>query len=869
MKNSHPAKVLNNHRKQMISQLIKGKAPSFLTRHAELFDTYFHACFEISQVGPKMDLNKNPYAIVALGGYGRCEQCVHSDIDLLILFENHVSDEAEELVRELIYPLWDIGIQVSYATVSLEESVHLCRSSLDALTSVLDARFISGLSPVYSKLVLKVMDEYILPDVDHISEILIKRSEERHIKFGDSTFLLEPDLKDGQGGLRDYHTMLWLARVKAKLRHPRDLEYSGYLSYSEYGALKESLEFIWSVRNRLHYLVGRKYDQLRFEYQTQFADIFKFKSKFGQSPVERFLGELHGKMEFVKQHHLMFIEIFGNKRRFRKRGSVQKESKTRGIEIRNNMLYFRSSERVVKSPVLLIKIFRESARMKLPLSAESKRIVAEFGYLADGFCSNKDVIKDFETILISAPMTFNVLNEMLNTGLLSRIIPEFKRLKNRIQYNQYHIYPVDKHTLHTVRTIKQFAGTKNAADKPLLSDLYKNMKSRKTLLWAALLHDIGKGVESDSHSETGAEIAKEIMARAGYEPKVVDAVRFLVKEHLFLVNIAKRRDLNDEETAISCARRIKDVARLKMLYLLTVGDSMSTGTKAWNDWVAMLLRDLFLKVLKILEKGELAGRKADKALAEKKEKILSLKASAYSQEELEIYFKIMPQRYFLYMSAEDIFSHTIMHRNMENRNFSWTVSKHADTDTRTVTILGKDRPGLFATLAGVFSLNKIDIFNVETYVWGDGTALDIFTVGPPVDRLREDEKWEAIEQGMQHAMQSETDLLDDFEKKIPTYTLPKNLPFPEENRVVVDNDSSSFFTIIEVFTYDSSGLLFRITKGLFRLGLDIRVAKVSTDVDQVVDVFYVCNLGGEKVIEKEEIERIRHAVLSVLPDVSV
>ena len=866
MKKNHPASVLKKQRTQMISQLMKGKSPSFLTRHAERFDAYFHACFEISAIGPRMDLNKNPYAIVALGGYGRCEQCVHSDIDLLILFEEYVPDVAEDLVQEIIYPLWDIGIQVGYATVSLNESVDLCRSSLDTLTAILDARFVTGMSPVYSRLVSKVMDEYILPETAHITDLLIKKSEERHLKFGDSTYLLEPDLKDGQGGLRDYHTMLWLARVKRELRHPRDLEYSGYLSYNEYGALKDALDFIWAVRNRLHHQVGRKYDQLRFEFQAQFAGMFKFTAKFGQSPVERFLGELHEKMEYVKQHHLMFMDIFGRKRRYRTTGEKTTKSRTPGIEIKHHMLFFKSSERVVKDPILLIKIFRESARMKLPLSTESKRIIQEFGHLSKKFHLNKEVLKDFETILVTAPMTFNVLNEMLMTGMLAKIIPEFKRLQNRIQYNQYHIYPVDKHTLYTVRTIKRFAETKNNHGDALIHDLYKNMKNRKILLWAALLHDIGKGVESDSHAIAGAEMARTIMKRSGYAEKIIDAVEFLVKEHLFLVNIAKRRDTNDEETAVYCARRIQDVTRLKMLYLLTVADSMSTGTKAWNDWVAMLLRDLFLKVLKILEKGELAGRKADKVLAEKKEALIPLTAQTWQPDDLKRHLEIMPQRYLLFMPAPEIAIHMAMHREMKAARFSWKITKDDHLNTRTITLMGRDRPGFFATVAGVFSLHQIDILDVQTYVWGDGTALDIFTVVPPPDRLREKGKWVKIEDEMRRAVTGGSEQLEELARLIPPLERAKNIPMAEPNRVVTDNDSSSFFTIIEVFTYDAPGLLFRITKTLFHLDLDIRVAKASTDVDQVVDVFYVCDLGGEKVIDPDALYAIRKAIENVLPE---
>ena len=279
----------------------------------------------------------------------------------------------------------------------------------------------------------------------------------------------------------------------------------------------------------------------------------------------------------------------------------------------------------------------------------------------------------------------------------------------------------------------------------------------------------------------------------------------------------------------------------------------------------MLLRDLFLKVLKILEKKEFAGPRADRVMIEKRERFFSMEDKAVSEKERIAYTEIMPQRYFLYMPLEEILSHIRMHKAMQGGDFLWSIKKPTHLDTRTITILGKDRPGFFATLAGIFTMNKIDILDVQTYVWGDGTALDIFIVTPPIDRLRETEKWERIEQQMRDALGSKANLLDYFEKKMVPCRLPNSIPMPEENRVVVDNESSSFFTIIEVFAYDAPGLLFRITKALFEQGLDIRVAKITTHVDQIVDVFYVCDLAGEKVMAQSALDEIRQSVLNVLP----
>lgn len=862
---NHPSFILQKKRNKMISDIQKGKIFSFLNLHSSLYDDYFMSSFERSVVGPQIDLNNNPYAIIALGGYGRSEQCVHSDIDLLILFEKKIPNEAEKLVRELIYPLWDIGLQVGYSIRTIKESVLLADEKLEEFTTIMDARFISGISLVFLKLMNKLSKDVFLAKPLKTVKRLIESSSERHKKFGDSTYLLEPDLKNGQGGLRDYHTMIWLLRIKAGLKTPQDLRNTEYLSPGEYSAFNEALEFIWVVRNRLHILAGRKYDQLRFDHQVTLADKLKFKKKEGRTPVERFMGTLHGKMEFIKQHHLIFIDELGKSRRSQLKNSSSITIQVDGLKIEKNMINFISKNKLKESPELLIKIFRESIRLKIPLSTEAKRRIKEFGYLAVKFGSNPAIIGDFEAILVSKPIKFNVLNEMVITGLLPRIIPEFKKLINRIQYNQYHLFPVDKHSIHTVVTIKNLSKVKNGNKESIYKSIYQSLRNRKILLWAALLHDIGKGVETDDHSNTGAEISEKILKRAGYSKSVIDTVSFLIKEHLFLVNIAKRRDVNDEETAIFCARKIKTVPRLKMLYLLTVADSMSTGPKAWNEWASMLLTDLFIKVLKILEEGTFAKKNSDRVIEKKRINILSLDDETRSREDLNKFYNILTQRYLLNISVEDIIEHYALFKSVKDDYFAWSIKKSEDLKTRNITILGKDRPGLFSTYAGVFALNNIDILDAQTYIWSEKSAISIFTVKPPVDLLREKEKWFQIEKDMKQAIFHNPEMLTNLEKKaLHPHATPRQMS-RKPNRVEIDNDSSSFFTIIEVFAYDAPGLLFRITNALYRCELDIQLAKITTDVEQVVDVFYVSDIYGEKVYASSKGDEIREAILEMLP----
>jgi [protein-PII] uridylyltransferase len=692
----------------------------------------------------------------------------------------------------------------------------------------------------------------------------------RHAHFGDSAYLLEPNLKEGQGGLRDYHTMLWIGQIEFNTRQSRDLEYFGLLSHEEYQSLKRSLAFIWNVRNHLHFLCGRKYDQLHFENQIKLAETMKYKKSNGQQPVERFLGELHGRMESLKQQHRMFLYELGLEKKRKRRRKSQKQSKVEGLEVSEwGMLNFAAPEQIMESPELLIKIFEESARLKIPLSAEARRLVREFSYLVNAkYRSSEPIVQSFERILVAPAATFNVLNDMLNTGFLVRFIPEFRNIINRIQYDEYHLYPVDKHLLRTVHTVKNFGSKNDSKLEPLCGQVYRELKNKKLLLWAALLHDVGKGDENDDHAVKGAGIIKKILAKKGMNAADVASVEFLVQNHLFLIQRATRRDIHDEETAIFTARKIQDVERLKMLYLLTVADSISTGPMAWNDWTAALLRGFFLKILNVLEKGELATEAAVSIIKQKRIDIIGSARTRTAKEDIGVLFDNMSPRYRLYMPAPSMLEHIKLYEQLGDKEFLWDIKRSADANTRSVTICAKDRPGLISKIAGVFTLNNIHILDVQVFTWRNNIALDIFEVKPPPDRIMEDEKWAQTAKNLSAALSGGLNLTKALRKKTTTLrqTIRRMRRIP--HRITVDNTSSSFFTIIEVVTYDFRGLLFNVADALFNADLNIWVAKIATKADQIIDVFYVWDLSGQKVDSEDQVENIKAIILDRLPKIS-
>ncbi|CCK82437.1 [protein-PII] uridylyltransferase [Desulfobacula toluolica] len=861
--------ILIKKREALIERFLSGDEPEFIEKHAVVIDEYIFTVFEQSIAARKMTISGTPFAIIALGGYGRKEQCIHSDIDLLILFKDTIPPEVEAFVQELLYPLWDARFEVGYAIRNISECLQMAFERFDILTTILDARFICGASLIYTSFMEKFRSDLAAKHLKNTLNYLFEHGEKRHFDFGDSTYLIAPNLKSGFGGLRDYHTLLWYAKIKSDIKTRRDLEYYGFLSYFEYLSLKEALTDVWKIRNFLHYITKRKCDTLHFDYQTELAGLLGYRSKKQNPDVERFLGDLHNRMDFLKQiNQITFEDLFAN-RRIKKGTTEPYPTKTHGLIIKKRRLNFANTIVILQKPDLLLKIFLESGKRKIPLSIEARRIVSEFLHLVDDeLKTNPACIKIFKQILSMSYWEFNVLNVMLATGILENFIPEFSAIVNKIQYNHYHLFPVDKHSIRCVQIINSFKERAEPTAYTLYYSIFKEVRNKNVLLFAALLHDIGKSNPAKEHSKTGASIAKPILERFKFNSTEIQDAVFLIENHLILAKTATRRDISDEETAVYMANKIGKIRLLRMLYLLTVADSKATGPKAWNDWTENLLKDLFLKTMGILKKGELASRKARHLIDKKKKDILQQLKKRWQEDEINKQLDSMSRRYLVYVPVQNIVDHINLYRHLGDKSFIWQIAKENGSDIRTVSICGKDKPGLYSKIAGVFFVNKLDIVASQAYSLGEEHVLDIFKVIPPKDRIFEKEKWEKAENDLIKAIEDDHFLDNEF-KKIPRIIRVSSGQDPEPNTVRIDNETSSFFTIIEVFTYDFPGLLFSITNALYRSNVNVNVAMVSTKVDQVVDVFYVKSIENDAKIEtKQGLEQIKNAILKSLPQIA-
>jgi [protein-PII] uridylyltransferase len=860
-----PIEELKKSKGDLYSSFFKGRGTeTFQDQYTEIMDQYFRRSLQESSAGQKLFRNKYPFALIALGGYGRRDLCLFSDIDVMVLFGSRIPSMAKSLVGDIFYPLWDAGLELGYGTRSIKDCLGVAKGNFEALTSMMDARFICGDSPLFLAFLADLQKKAVHKRAMAFKRWLIEKHELRMAIFGDASYLLEPNLKEGIGGLRDFHYILWLAKAFLDLKVPRDLEYLGELSHTEYDDLMKNVEFIRLVRNRLHRLSGRKNDRLTYDYQEKIAESLGYQEQNDVLGVEHFLGRLHRAMASLKSIHRSFV-LTHLSHKNQLTGKSHWKDLPDSLHLTQGEISFDSATSILSNPFVLMEIFEAGCRLGVPLSLEAKRLVREFLYLVDDrFRRSTQAIEGF-LLIINHQRAFEALDAMLEVGFLDAFIPEFGQIRDRVQFDSYHIFPVGTHSLQTVRNLKDLPKEKDI----LLLDIFTEISDPELLFLGALFHDIGK--TGKSHARRGALITRDILERIGYDDTRGEEILFLVAHHLLLTETATRRDLNDEKVVVQAARIIENPERLKMLYLLTWADGKATGPRAWNEWTENLVEELFFKLLHTFGKGELATPDATFRV---RQTVLRLKRETEGQvpaDELDELIEVMTPRYLFETKPGDVVRHIMNFRSLRD-GFKSHPSSTFHLDARDgapgsvwdVTFIAKDRPGLFSDIAGVMALNNINILAAQVYTWRDGTAVDVFKVSSPLDPLHSAEIWNKVRKDLGEVLRGELALSSCLQEK----ALPSILWVPKSPvrapEVIVDNDASDFFTVIEVFAGDRIGLLYRITHTLFGLGLDIRTAKIATKADQIADVFYVRDLEGQKILDKERVEEIKKALLHEL-----
>ncbi len=794
-------------------------------------------------------------ALVALGGYGRSELFPYSDIDLLILFREDSKDAMEKVANGVLYPLWDTGLDVGHGVRTVEECLSFAREDFFFQVAMLDARLLVGSRQLFDELLGRYKTDFIEGSRDEFVHAMKTFRRDRRERFGSHSYLLEPNIKESKGGMRDIQAMLWTAAFVFGLRDLDAIAGAGILLEDEKNAFLKSWNMLSRVRNRLHYISGRKNDQLYFEQQEEVAAAFGYQTEKGVLGVENFMRDLYGHLQTIAVTTDLFFDHVDDVLGFAGAGGVKSKGIEKGIESRSSRIHLTASGKDLESrPYLLMRCFLASAKTGLPLHHRTRKMItAHLDLITDKVRASARMSKPFFEILESGLNIFSVLECMHETGLLSAYIPEFARIESLVQHDVYHIYTVDRHLLQTVADLREAAGSEEA--------VFLNVASPHVLYLATLLHDIGKGAGGD-HSVIGAEMVGDIGRRLGLDDAECACLGFVVRYHLFMPENALRRDLNDEQFIRRCAETIGDAERLAMLYLIAVADSHATGPSAWSDWKGALLYEMYMKVHPYLQFHSAADveLQVDEGVNWLRSQVVSLVAG---EKDIRASVEDLPADYLLSFTPEAVAGHVRIHRdNYQVLQQKALVFPQKLQSQWSLLIMCRDRSGLLAKICGVLTLHNLSVLNAQIFTWLDGSVVDVLEVLPEDGVDYEEKDWRALNDDLNLALNHRLGLGHRLYKKLSSSLVRRKRPAGiNETRVVVDNEASDQYTIVEIYSADSPGQLYRITQTLADFGVNIYRAYIATEVEQLIDVFYVLDSQQEKVTDVQFIEELRDGIL--------
>jgi [protein-PII] uridylyltransferase len=806
------------------------------------------------------EIHEGSVALAALGSYGRRELCLGSDVDLLVIHQGRLSRETSEMIRRVLYTLWDVKLEVGHSVLTFQECNRLALSDFRFLTSVMDARFLLGARSFY-----RLFEAAFWSKIDREKETIRRQfllyQQKRREKYGTQEYFLEPDIKEGMGGLRDIHFMAWAAKLYFRSKRLRDVKRFSVFSHFGLDKLHESESFLLKVRNQLHLLAGgRREDRLLLPHQPRVARSLGFKNGAFNTGPEKFMRDLHGHLNRIRyrseEFHVKAMELIDPQPE-----EPPPEEISSDFQAVKGKLVLKGGD---LSPLLVLKALAEANRRGMPLGSgliwEASKKIEEHGKTLLRIPEAKSLFLE----LIYRPSDPRILRLALELGLITLFIPEFKKIRNLAQFTYYHSETVDLHSLKTLETLHDVARGVYGDRWPMFKQVYDDLKNPEWLFLVGLLHDVGKGYRGE-HSARGAEIVARVLKRLGLDEEAGRVIPFLIQHHLLLANISQRRDLNDEKTAVQVAQIVGDLETLRLLLLLTVADSLATGPMASSDWKIMLLIELFFKVRRILQSGTLASPDATRTVEEHKAALSRSLVGAFSGTEITELMDQVSTRYFVNVSLEDMVEHFRMALGMEDQKLFWTLKKVRHAPVTHVILCSRDRPGLFSKMVGVFTLHNISVLSGNIYTLKNGLAFDLYDVTNPLDPLREEEMWSKVLEDARQAIEDKLPLDELISRKAQTVSFEESLlPYHPAERVRVDNEGSDFFTILEVGGGTRMGLLYDLAKRIFALGLDIRFAKVNSDKEKMTGVFYVRDASGQKIYENSLIEKVRREILGVL-----
>jgi [protein-PII] uridylyltransferase len=804
-------------------------------------------------------------AVIAQGGYGRAELNPGSDIDLLFLGERSHGPYIENVVERILYTLWDTGLQVGNAMRSVKECVRLSGNDLKVKTALLDARYLCGDETLYQSFATAMDNDVLKRGADRFFKEKLAESADRHARYGDSVYLLEPHLKEGEGGLRDLHTALWMAKVKFKTNKLGELVQKSVITNRESDEIEEARDFLFRVRNGLHFITGEHQDQLRFEYQERIATELGFEDSGENHAVEIFMRQYYLHAATVGRFGAEIIErCLGRRQPYSFISRFSRREIRPGVTISGGVLSLNNSSVLHDDPSNIIRIFHDAQRHGVPMSSATKRLLrGHLDIIDEERRRDPRVIEAFFDILRENDRVYDTLSAMHDTGVLGAFLPEFAHLLFMVRRDHSHIYTVDQHSLRGVEELERLRAGVHKDTLPLLTQVMREIDGVDIVYLSMVLHDVGKG-HGSRHSERGAAMIPAIAERLSLNEDDTAQLRFLVAQHLTMSQLAQGRDIHDQKLIVDFARLVDTPDNLKKLYVLTFADMRAVGPRIWNNWHDMLMKELFLQTLDVLERGEFSVEEHAKRVRRVKQRIADELPQVTP--EAARFLRDMPDRYFLGTAEETIAHHLELMAMLNGKRFVSETKHSPQRGFSEFTVFTADRPGLFAILTGLLLAHGMNILSASINTSLSGLAVDIFRIShdeQPEVAMRDD-RWDRLRDALGRVLGGQEDVRRLVEQARPTARLRRRAGPRIREAVAVDNEVSERFTVIDVYSYDRVGLLFVIADALFRLDLSVHLAKITTHVGHVLDVFYVTDSAGRKVVDPQRLEHIENEVLACL-----
>ena len=790
--------------------------------------------------------------LIAVGGYGRGQMAPFSDVDLLFVVPYKITAWAENIVESLLYILWDLKIKVGHACRTINDCMKLARDDYTIRTSLVEMRYLLGEVRIFEDLREQLRENLFKSTIEDFTEAKLAERSVRHLKQGGKVYLVEPNVKEGKGGLRDLQSLFWIEKYINGVFHAEQLVTAGVFTTDEFKTFLAAEEFLWSVRCHLHLISNRGMDQLTFELQVEVSKNMGYIDSRGRRAVEHFMQDYFRHATKVGELSRIFLTaveaVHVNKgpnllKLFKRKPRVRQN-----YIVSQNRLGVDDPKVFLKDKLNLLRLFEEGLRTGLLIHPDAMRLVSANLNLIDLEMRNSDeAARIFCDLLLKHGNPERALRRMNELGVLAAFIPEFEPIVAMMQFNMYHSFTVDEHTIQTIGHLAAIERRELEEELPVVSAILEDGVNRKVLYIALLLHDIGKG-QIDDHSVVGAKIARKVGPRLGLKPNETETVEWLVRYHLLMSDMAQKRDIADPRTVRDFAKAVQSVKRLDLLTVLTVCDISGVGPGVWNNWKAVLIRALYRQTKKALQTGLEDLNRENRGTEAKKNLRLVLKDWPKKVLLKETNRHYPPYWQGLHVTAHQIFAKLL--RDLPDDEFRMDVQQDKGRDATRICFVMADHPGVFSRFTGALALSGANVVDARTFTSKDGFATAVFWVQDSEGHPYMTDRLGRLEKMIQDTLKGRvvaSDIIkvrDKIKKRERAFRVPTSINF--------DNNGSEIYTIIEVDTRDRLGLLYDLTRVLASANVNISSAVIATYGEQAVDTFYVKDMFGLKFHSKSK-----------------